>query len=44
MEIVLNRMQKANDGRITRIDAEQPLDEHFACIDIAVVEHCPRGE
>jgi hypothetical protein len=43
-EIVLNCMQKANDGRITRIEAEQLLDEYFACIEIVVVEHCPRGE
>jgi len=43
-EIVLNCMQKANDGRITRIEAERLLDEYFARIEIVVVEHCPRGE
>jgi len=43
-EIVLNCMQKANDGRITRIEAQQLLEEYFACIEIVVVEHCPRGE
>ena len=39
-EIVLNCMQKANDGRITRIEAERLLDEYFARIEIVVVEHC----
>jgi hypothetical protein len=43
-EIVLNCMQKANDSRITRIEAERLLDEYFARIEIVVVEHCPRGE
>jgi hypothetical protein len=27
-----------------RIEAEQLLDEYFACIEIVVVEHCPMGE
>jgi hypothetical protein len=43
-KIVLNCMQKANDGRTTRIEAERLLDEYFARIEIVVVEHCPRGE
>jgi hypothetical protein len=37
-------MQKANDGRITRIEAERLLDEYFARVEIVVVEHCARGE
>ena len=41
-EIVLNCMQKANESRISRVEAERLLNEYFYRIEIAVVELCLR--
>jgi hypothetical protein len=43
-EIVLNQMERANAGRITRMVAEQLLDEYFARIEIAFFNHYPKGD
>jgi hypothetical protein len=43
-QIVLEGMKAANAGWITRIEAEQLLDEYFARIETVLVNHYAKGD